>query len=663
MARVTDSSSFLGGSVVWKTWMLWLGLGVLLGGSTDAPAAEVHAAPASTPLPAWAWSVAGGDIGIRWNRKLLDELGMPVDQVSSAANDSAIPRLPLDRSNALSVSIRGSSLSGFDSGALHARGGYILRLRDGTLDLTGFALRPSVREPTDLDVVAGDGGVWFRLIRPMSEFSDDRRTLNIATMDVTITAALARRLGRPEITGWTVGDASISTVSTALPAPTQPAATFHWPGDPAPNGGTYQADLFMAAMTFQYMRCDGCAGPSGSGNMVFTPSSSLRNNANTGTLQVYTVGQGNDPLGASSAMWPAGIAWYSKFSGIFPPYNNDQHPYLVWNMYRINADGSIRQIGRSGVKHAFLTTNHNCSEEDDHGPHVLGRACEDTYTTSHNDTSNALGPRSEVLAATGQWGRCGSVYDPFCTGQPSSPGYGDYDQRMLVNEAQISNYVNPGASYLMESWYVTRDDINIYNSMATVRATLGYNAGWYVASQTQFRLGPAIDRWVEPSTPGSNAANIELATPEGHIKVAVKATYVGFQGWRYDYAFANLDFARADTDCCEPNMRIKSNQGIREIRIPITAAGATSPTFADADMNANNDWTISQSGGYLIFSAPDGNTLDWGSLFSVSFVSQAAPVTSDLDLVVAAPGSPSSYNATGLMGPAASDVIFRSGFD
>lgn len=653
--------------MVGKTWVRWLGLGVLLAGTSMVGAATPQAAPIPPVAQAWPWSVAGGDIGIRWNGKLLDELGVSVEQTLAAStrNTNQKPRLALDRSTALSVSLRGSTFSGFESGALRARGGWVLHLRDGALDLSEFTLRPFASGSTDLDLVSRDGRVWFRLVRPMSEFSADRRTLNVATMDVTITDAFAQRLGRPEISGWTVGDASINVLTTALPAPADPATTYHWPGEPAPNGGTYQADLFMSALSFQYMRCDGCSGPNGSGRIVFAPTSSLRNNANTGTIQVYTVGNGSDPLGASSAMWPAGIAWYAKFSGIFPPYGNDQHPFLIWNMYRINANGSIQQIGRSGVKHAFLTTNGNCTGENDHDEHVLGRGCEDTYTVSHNDTSNALSPRSEVLAATGQWGRCGSIYDPSCTGQPSPSGNGDYDQRMLVNEAQISSNVSPGASYLMESWYVTRDDINIYNSMATVRATPSYGNGiWSIGppSQNQFRLGPAIDRWVEPGTPGSNAANVELVTPEGHIKIAVKATY-GFQGWRYDYAFANMDFARADTDCCEPNMRIKSNEGIREIRIPITAAGATSAAFVDADMDASNNWTVSQSGGELIFSAPDGNTLDWGSLYSASFVSPAAPVTSDVNLVVANIGMPSSYSATGLIGPAATDVLFRSGFD
>jgi len=42
---------------------------------------------------------------------------------------------------------------------------------------------------------------------------------------------------------------------------------------------------------------------------------------------------------------------------VFPPHTNDQHPYLVWNFYRL-ADGRLEQIGVSGAKHAFLTICH-----------------------------------------------------------------------------------------------------------------------------------------------------------------------------------------------------------------------------------------------------------------------------------------------------------------
>jgi hypothetical protein len=88
-----------------------------------------------------------------------------------------------------------------------------------------------------------------------------------------------------------------------------------------------------------------------------------------------------------------------------PPYGNDQHPYLIWNLYRTNSDGRLEQIGRSGVKHAWLTTNGSCLDSTaEHDSHILGRGCLDTYGTGNNDTSSDLGPRSEIVPATGIWG-------------------------------------------------------------------------------------------------------------------------------------------------------------------------------------------------------------------------------------------------------------------
>src|SRR5690606_23535220 len=126
-----------------------------------------------------------------------------------------------------------------------------------------------------------------------------------------------------------------------------------WDGDPAPNGGTYRNDIFMLSTYAQFSRCQGCTGNDGSGNMVITPSATLKNNVNEGTARPTVA---NDPLGTSTELWTASIPWYQKFTAPSPPYNNDQHPYLIWNMYRTNPDGSFEQIGRSGVKHASLTT-------------------------------------------------------------------------------------------------------------------------------------------------------------------------------------------------------------------------------------------------------------------------------------------------------------------
>jgi hypothetical protein len=213
-------------------------------------------------------------------------------------------------------------------------------------------------------------------------------------------------------------------------------------------------------------------------------------------------------LGTSSALWTAGIAWNQKFTGS-TPYGNDQHPYLIWNLYRTNSDGRLEQIGRSGVKHAWLTTNGSCLDSTaEHDSHILGRGCLDTYGTGNNDTSSDLGPRSEIVPATGIWGRCGSIYDPGCHGSQTASPNGSYDQRMIVKEQQISPTVNPGASYLFESWYVAREDVNIYNSMATRSGAPSYSSTWNpggdaVGYSDTNALPAAATSSAPPSTAGS----------------------------------------------------------------------------------------------------------------------------------------------------------------
>jgi hypothetical protein len=323
------------------------------------------------------------------------------------------------------------------------------------------------------------------------------------------------------------------------------------------------------------------------------------------------------------------------------------------------------QIGRSGAKHAFLTVNSGFECPYSFG-HVLGRTCEDTYGVGNNDSNTDLGPRSEIIPATNQWGRCGSIYDPDCDGNYNSPGNNEYDQRLIVGESQIDTAANPGSSWLFESWYLAREDINIYNSMATVATTQNWSGSFWSIGGSGYTLGPAIDRWVDPTDPGDNAANTELAVGEGHAKVAVKVTDLGDGNWRYDYAVMNFDFARAVTEGAEPNLRVVSNRGFDSFRVAV-APGATlgAITFRDGDRDSGNDWTASTAGDAVTWTAPAGNTLDWGTLFSFSKVVNGAPVAADVNLHVAEAGSPAAFDVSSL-GPGATvptDIVFKDGFD
>lgn len=639
--------------------------------AAGAFAASSLAAPSDAAAPAsqQLWSAWGGTVEVRWNRDLAGDVGM---QISAARG--ALPGLTmrgrdqfdLRRAGSLEFHVERGYFRGFDGGSLQANGGYTIQLADGSsINLSDFRLVPAAGEPLILNFVGSDGKVWFYIDRLMYELLDNDRTLAVGAMDMRISAALANRIGHPEVSGLAIADLAMTTEvqtqgSGAMPMAQNP----HWAGSAAPDGGTYEADLFMQSFNMQYSRCQGCTGPSGTGKVVFTPSSTLKNNVNAGSLAVTIPGQGD--LGTSSAKWAASIPWNQKFSGNSAPYGNDQHPYLIWNLYRIDADGRISQIGRSGVKHAWLTTNGGCLDPADHDSHILGRGCTDTYGTGNNDTSSDLGPRSEIVPATGVWGRCGSIYDPNCVGSSTANPNGSYDQRLIVREPQISVEKNPGATYLFESWYIAREDINPYNSMATVTGQPNWSGStWSPGGGSNYKLGPAIDRWVDPANPGANAKSSELVAPEGHAKVAVKVVDIGNGQWRYDYAVMNVDFARAVTTGSAPNVRVLSNQGFDSFSVPVASGSLVAALPGNAgELDPSVNWRASTVGGRVDWSSDPSRpgfrtpslgtsalpkTLDWGVMYSFSLISNKAPVNGTATLHVAQAGSPASYDVATLV--------------
>ncbi len=638
------------------TLALALPLTALAQASRTAPKA-VAAAPAAAK--AQTWSAWGGTVGIRWNRDLAGDLGLKIGAAQARhAELSGLEHelFDLQSVGSLDFEVRGGNLRGFVGGSLQARGGHVLDAASGRIDLTNFRLVPRAQQaagtPPVLDLVSADGAAWFYIDRLMYELIDGKRRLAVRTMDVRITPELARRLGAPEAAGMAIADMEMTTDVQRQGADDAPLllGSTKWHGTPVPGvpGATYQADLFMTTFDAQYSRCSGCTGAGGNGSVVFTPSSTLRNNRNNGTPIAVVPG---DPRGTSSALYTADIPWYQKFSGNFAPYNNDQHPYLIWNLYRLNADGTMDQIGRSGVKHAFLTLNTAC-DDDPFDSHILGRGCADVYSVGNNDNNQSLGPRSEIIPFTNQWGRCGSIYDTNCDGIQNNSANTSFDQRLVVRESQFSGPEHAGATYLFESWYLARQDIDILNSMGTKRVTFSRpGTVWVVGGNDQYKLGPAIDRWVDPAAPGPNASSVQISTAEGQVKVASKVTDLGGGRWRYDYAVMNLDFSRAITEGAEPNLRVLSNQGFNGLAVPAGAATITDLKFSDGDVDPTNDWTASISGGNVFWVAPAGNSLNWGTMFRFSFIANRAPGRNSFQLSIAGSGSPKVLKGSGLMAP------------
>jgi hypothetical protein len=628
-----------------------------------------RAQQAGTSASAQTWSAWGGEIGVRWNRDLLTNLGVNVDSGTTAKLATQDFRqhewFAVRESAGLQFTVSNSALREFTGGSVQMRGGFVLKLRDGsTIDMRDLTLRVRANDSRVLDIVSGDGQAWFYSDRLMFRLSDDERTLMVKAADVRISERLANRLGAPESAGWEVADIAMNTqifVQGDDLEPNRVCTPYPWPGVAVPGvpGAVYQADLFMQTFSIDPVGCQGCDGTGGNDGLVaYAPSSTLRNNVNDGSLQATIAG---DPLGTSTALYTANVAWHEMFSGNSEPYDNDQHPFLIWNLYRTNADGSIEQIGRSGVKHAFLTINSGCLDSCEEF-NSLGRGCGDTYGTGNNDSSSDMGPRSEIVPATGTWGRCGSIWDVGCSGGSHNNGNDSWTQRLKTRESQVDPAANAGATYMFESWYIARDDINIYNSMATITGTPHFaGSQWSFSGQSNYKLGPAIDRWVSPTAPPANAKNTELAAPEGHAKVAVKATNIGGGNWRYDYVVQNLDFARAIIQPPQngPDPRVVSNRGFDNFSVPIPAGSVvTATSFRDGDLVATNDWKTVNSGsrvtwnnGGLMSSATSKPkpSLDWGTMFTFSITVNKAPVAGDSTLHVANAGSPSQYTVATLV--------------
>ena len=633
-------------------------------------AADANAQESTAQAPQTRWSAWGGTVVVRWSQYLQDEgveisaptRNLPLDSPRLTDNDAGLRQalsgdlFPMRRLGSIQFRTSGHQFDGFTGGALQVEGGYRLYLprNAGVLDLTDFRLQPNPKDPLYLDVVSQDGKVWFYIDRMMYEIVKQGRVLAIYTADMRISEALAQRIGVPEMAHHPVGDLEILTELLVADGPNSaliPAADpspSHWHGDPVPGqpvGTVYQADLFMQSMSLARMRQSGVTGPEGSGSVVYAPSSTLRNNVNNGSSRVTIPNQG--ALGTSEALWGADIPWRQKFTGNFAPHGNDQHPYLIWNLYRINANGRIEQVARSQVKHAWLTTNGGCESGEYHDNHILGRGCSDTYSAGNNDANQDLSYRKEIIPAKGLWGRCGSLFDPGCTSSNTNPNPADdgYERRMVIREQQISPTRNPGASYLFDSWYIARDDINIYNSQASLWATPSWSGSVWSLGGTGFKLGSVTDRWVSENVPaGTQVANVELAVDEGHAKLAVRVTNLGSGTWRYDYALHNLDFSRPVTQGSGNNLRVLSSTGFNRFSIPVPSGAAiTDIWFSDGDLDAGNDWPATVANGEISWSAPAGNTLDWGVLYSFSMTANHPPVTSAGKVHVAEAGTPASF--------------------
>jgi hypothetical protein len=616
------------------------------------------AGAASAQQAADLWRAHGGQIQLQLNTDLMQALGLYVGPEGNPASDIHASRstlnVSLDPSAVLRFDANARSFNAFADGELPLQAKLQLQRGAKSKVLDDLRLRVNPDQPRTLLLVDAQGAVWFSADTAQIYLSPDRASVRVTHADFAFGPAAAAFFGQATLSGVAIGNFHLQAPVVSANVVRASAAicpSNHWHGtlvNPSqPAGPRYQTDVLLQQVRgLQMQRCRDCDGPVGAfdGTVIMAPDALLAN-SNTATT--------------------ADAPWHQKFTGAFPPYNNDQHPILVWNMYRQHRlSGQLEQIGRSGAKHAFASSNYDCPSYDCGNSQILYRQCTDEYPSGTNDYSEFMRPRSEVVASKGIWARCGSLDDPDCDGFTNYPLPDDYQYRLDVLESQLSDSAN--YRYFYEGWYVVRDDVNIYNSMGSREFTPVFDMGaWLESAPGAFFSGPLIDQWVNPAAPGAGNLSTELILPDGHIKLAVRTTALAAGRWRYDYALMNLDYVHAQLQAenGEPaNMRLLSRSAIAGLRLPMglpPGQSAQSPSFSDGNAQMQ-DWAISNTPSELQFNAvTSAQELTWGVLNSFSFEAGVAPSLGYATMVL--PGAGNVQVATLL--PGLSDSIFNSGFE
>ena len=621
------------------------------------------------------WTSSTSQTTWYFNQDLLGPLGIKVVQTEGAIilpslhRSDAYQQISFSGSmqDALEFSARGGQLIGLTGGGLQHAGGFVLQFNGGSADLRGFELQPAPASGFGMQVVDRAGRVWFRLDHPHYALSADGQTLSLTNMNLRLSAQFAAAMGRPEFANMLVG--ALDSISTAhapvLATTAQPAdsilpmcaASYEWQSPSNPVDITLiQGNGDLTGGVPDQINFERCKIPTGAGFSNCTPES-------TDGLVVLAPDASLQNIGTSSVAWNA-MFNRANHDQPQPPFNNDQHPYLVWNLYRVDASGAIKQIGVSAAKHAFYSVNFQCSCDPGHAPSVLYPTCQDNYSGATNDFEDYLGPRREIVPATGQWGRCGSIFDPTCSGQNAGPSgvYGSVDpqRHMVVRESDIAPELNPGAQYFFEYWYVIRDAQSPYSSMgyrklSNFRKVLG---GDGISSIWQFDTsdlsgGPVIDAWSPlPAVVAIDSDNIEIATPDGRARIAVRTHPLGEGKYHYDYAVMNVDFAHAVIDPAHASddlsvnpqgLKLLSSAGFSRFSIPIAAgANISNLSFADADTDPANDWVATIADQHIVWQALAGNTLNWGTVYTFGFDADQAPNSGSLALAITPPDAAAS---------------------
>ena len=523
-------------------------------------------------------------------------------------------------------------------GSLLFEGGPVLRWQSGQVDLRVFRLMALADRLGSLQITDADETPWLVMAMGHRAYSDDGRVLNVYVADLRLSSAFAARLNQPELAGLFIGSAEVA-IELVEPrvAPKDLRDDLVWPTEPGAVADLALIDIPDVDAHFMAQSME-------AGRVIITPSALLQN-VGTADLPWYQVFA--SPHDDAVDEPTDDLDCFDDGNGQCLPYGTDQGGLLAWNLYRLE-NGRLQQIARSGVKHAFNSTNTNCAFTSARVAYI---GCRDLYGSSTNVLQSFLGPRDDIDAFPVIRHRCGSVFDQNCDNRcdrtqaglikcVANPAASIFDYRLSVPETDLQGT----GRYFMEAWYLVRDDVDIFNSMGYVEVDPTFNGSvWTFPRVGGFISGPVAHGTI----PTTFFTRQMLDTGEGRLTVLTREIDLGDR-WQYQLSIMNFDFDRQ----------------IDRVALAVhPSAQVSNITFVDGDADSGNDWAVAMPPEQLVWSAPTGAGLDWGTMYTFMFESALAPISGGAArLDIGDPGSEPSLQIT-VSRPAPAGLVFHSGFE
>ena len=254
------------------------------------------------------WKATGGEADLRFIYTIFsiyDTTVNPAPQFPNKHWSANHLVFPIDNSTELNLQVPYGIISQVTDGSLKIKANLSFTHQDKTVVIDSLTLEPTTlfnsSDLVNFIIKDNNGNELFTASSIHIELDLDKKLLKMSNIDLIATQKFAQLLNQPLLTNQVVGQLHtynhLSIPKKAITSSKNIAAVTCASNPIWPPAGEVDVTL----LDINFIAYLGDVGPD---KIVITPAASLKN---IGT---------------------ADVAWYRKFTGNFPPYNTDQHPYL-----------------------------------------------------------------------------------------------------------------------------------------------------------------------------------------------------------------------------------------------------------------------------------------------------------------------------------------------